>query len=257
MSAFHLSRRRVAVIGAGRSGRAAVRLLHEMGAEVCLLEKKPEQMPAEFSAWLSENNVPVFGGEHAPEYFEGVELVIPSPAAAKAVIEPLLPVRADGSKAEIMAETELAWRLLEKEPVIGVTGTSGKTTTTSLVAAMLEAHGLRVFTGGNIGVPLSEYVLARRRGEPKADVVVLELSSFQLQTCSTLHPRVGILLNISENHLDFHKDMKEYTDAKMRLFARQTEHDVAILSPALSRLPEEYGMKARVVYLTPGAHILS
>ena len=253
MSAFHLSRRRVAVIGAGRSGRAAVRLLHEMGAEVRLLEKKPEQMPAEFSAWLSENNVPVFGGEHAPEYFEGVELVIPSPAAAKAVIEPLLPVRADGSKAEIMAETELAWRLLEKEPVIGVTGTSGKTTTTSLVAAMLEAHGLRVFTGGNIGVPLSEYVLARRRGEPKADVVVLELSSFQLQTCSTLHPRVGILLNISENHLDFHKDMKEYTDAKMRLFARQTEHDVAILSPALSRLPEEYGMKARVVYLTPGA----
>ena len=253
MSPLDLSHRRVAVIGAGRSGRAAVRLLRELGADVRLLEKKPDQMPADFSAWLNENHVPVFGGEHAPAYFEGVDLVIPSPAAAKAVIEPLLPVREDGSKAEIMAETELAWRLLDGEPVIGVTGTSGKTTTTSLCSAMLEAHGLRVFTGGNIGVPLSEYVLGRRRGEPKADVVVLELSSFQLQTCSTLHPRVGILLNISENHLDFHKDMKEYTDAKMNLFARQTESDTAILSPSLSRLPGEYGMKARVAFLTPGA----
>ena len=253
MSPLDLSHRRVAVIGAGRSGRAAVRLLRELGADVRLLEKKPDQMPADFSAWLDENHVPVFGGEHVPAYFEGVDLVIPSPAAAKAVIEPLLPVREDGSKAEIMAETELAWRLLDGEPVIGVTGTSGKTTTTSLCSAMLEAHGLRVFTGGNIGVPLSEYVLGRRRGEPKADVVVLELSSFQLQTCSTLHPRVGILLNISENHLDFHKDMKEYTDAKMNLFARQTESDTAILSPSLSRLPGEYGMKARVAFLTPGA----
>ncbi len=248
-----LSSRHVAVIGAGRSGRAAVRLLHEAGADVRLLEKKPEQMPADFASWLSENRVPVLGGDHKPEYFEGVDLVIPSPAAAKSVIEPLLPEGKDGSKAEICAETELAWRMLEGEPVIGITGTSGKTTTTSLCAAMLEAHGLRVFTGGNIGVPLSEYVLARLHGEPKADVVVLELSSFQLQTCSTLHPRVGILLNISENHLDFHKDMKEYTDAKMRLFARQTEGDTAILSPELSRLPEEYGMKARVEYLTPGA----
>ena len=248
-----LSSCHVAVIGAGRSGRAAVRLLHEAGADVRLLEKKPEQMPADFASWLSEHRVPVLGGDHRPEYFEGVDLVIPSPAAAKAVIEPLLPAGKDGAKAEICAETELAWRMLEGEPVIGVTGTSGKTTTTSLCAAMLEAHGLRVFTGGNIGVPLSEYVLARLHGEPKADVVVLELSSFQLQTCSTLHPRVGILLNISENHLDFHKDMKEYTDAKMRLFARQTERDVAVLHPSLSALPEAYGMKARVIYLTPGA----
>ena len=118
---------------------------------------------------------------------------------------------------------------------------------------MLKAHGLTVFTGGNIGVPLSEYVLARRHGEKKADVVVLELSSFQLQTCSTLHPRVGVLLNISENHLDFHKDMEEYTEAKMRLFARQTAEDLAVLSPALRSLPETFGMKAHVVFLTPGA----
>ena len=253
MATFSLAGRSVAVIGAGRSGRAALRLLYEEGASVRLLEKTPENMPADFSAWLSEHHIPVFGGEHTPESFEGVELVIPSPAAAKAVIEPLLPVREDGTKAGIMAETELAWRLLDHEPVIGITGTSGKTTTTSIISAMLKAHGLTVFTGGNIGVPLSEYVLARRHGEKKADVVVLELSSFQLQTCSTLHPRVGVLLNISENHLDFHKDMEEYTEAKMRLFARQTAEDLAVLSPALRSLPETFGMKAHVVFLTPGA----
>ncbi|HJD96270.1 UDP-N-acetylmuramoyl-L-alanine--D-glutamate ligase [Mailhella massiliensis] len=253
MASFSLEHLPVAVVGAGRSGRAALRLLHEEGASVRLLEKSPENMPEDFSAWLSERHIPVFGGEHVPAYFEGVELVIPSPAAAKAVIEPLLPLRADGTKAEIMAETELAWRLLEGEPVVGVTGTSGKTTTTSIISAMLKAHGLCVFTGGNIGVPLSEYVLARRRGEKKADVIVLELSSFQLQTCSTLRPRVGVLLNISENHLDFHKDMEEYTEAKMRLFVRQTEEDTAILSPTLRHLPEKFGMKARVLFLTPGA----
>ena len=243
---FELTDRRIAVIGAGRSGRAALRLLHALGADVRLLEKSPEAMPEDFASWLKASGIAVFGGEHQPEHFEGVDLVIPSPGAAKAHIKPVLPVRGDGSKAEIMAETEMAWRLLEGEPVIGITGTSGKTMTTSLCSAMLEAHGLRVFTGGNIGVPLSEYVLARLEGAEKADVVVLELSSFQLQTCSTLRPSVGMLLNVSENHLDFHKDMAEYTEAKMQLFACQTSDDLAILSPALAPLAEEFGLKARV-----------
>ncbi|MBQ4615652.1 MAG: UDP-N-acetylmuramoyl-L-alanine--D-glutamate ligase [Mailhella sp.] len=250
---FEFSHRRIAVIGAGRSGRAALRLLHALGADVRLLEKSPESMPEDFSVWLASSGIAVFGGEHRPEHFEGVDLVIPSPGAAKAHIEPVLPVREDGSRAEIMAETELAWRMLEGEPVIGITGTSGKTTTTSLCSAMLEAHGLKVFTGGNIGVPLSEYVLARLEGADKADVVVLELSSFQLQTCSTLHPRVGMILNVSENHLDFHKDMAEYTEAKMQLFACQQAGDIAILAPALAPLAEEFGLRAGVRFIDLGA----
>ena len=243
---FELTDRRIAVIGAGRSGRAALRLLHALGADVRLLEKSPEAMPEDFVSWLEASGIAVFGGDHQPEHFEGVDLVIPSPGAARAHIEPVLPVRADGTKAEIMAETEMAWRLLDGEPVIGITGTSGKTTTTSLCSAMLETHGLRVCTGGNIGVPLSEYVLARLEGAEKADVVVLELSSFQLQTCSTLRPRVGMMLNVSENHLDFHADMAEYTAAKMQLFACQQEGDLAILGPALAPLAEKFGLKARV-----------
>ena len=90
------------------------------------------------------------------------------------MIRPLL---TPGEEPEIMAETELAWRQLEGEPVLAVTGTSGKTTTTSMCAAMLEAQGLDVFLGGNIGTPLSEYVLARAAGRPRADVLALELSS--------------------------------------------------------------------------------
>ena len=134
---------------------------------------------------------------------------------------------------EIPAEMELAWRALDGEPVLAVTGTSGKTTTVSLAAAMLREQGLRVFLGGNIGTPLSEYLLA---GE-KADVLVLETSSFQLQCCSTFHPRVAVVLNISPNHLDYHKDMEEYIEAKFRLFRCQTEDDRRCWRPVWKRPP--------------------
>lgn len=196
------------VVGAGVSGVAAARLLHRMGARVRLLDRSSERIPADFAAWAAESGVEIVCGEHAPEQFAGAALVVPSPGVPAAVIRRFLPER---EAPEIMAETELAWRQLSGEPVLAVTGTSGKTTTTSLCAAMLQAQGLRVFTGGNIGTPLSEYVLSGER----ADVIVLELSSFQLQTCSTLHPHVAVLLNISENHLDYHKDMAEYIGAKM------------------------------------------
>lgn len=130
---------------------------------------------------------------------------------------------------EVLAEMELAWRYLDDEPVLAVTGTSGKTTTASLAAAMLQAQGYTVFLGGNIGTPLSEYVLSGR----KADVLVLEISSFQLQACSTFCPRAGVLLNITPNHLDYHKDMAEYTEAKFRLFRCQDEGDLAVLGADL------------------------
>ena len=114
---------------------------------------------------------------------------------------------------------------------------------------MLEAQGLTVFTGGNIGTPLSEYVLERRAGtRPEADVLVLELSSFQLQTCQSLRPRVGVLLNIAENHLDYHRDMAEYIEAKMRLFRCQTPADLAVVAPSLTGLPERFHIRSRLVY---------
>ncbi len=250
MKSFLNRYKKAAVFGAGRSGKAALRLLSNFDLPVCLLEKNPGNIPEDFKAWLAENKISVFAGEHRIEYLDGVDLIIPSPGVARAEIVRLYSEAGTPCTAEIMAESELAWRFLEDEPVIGITGTSGKTTTTSLCSAMLQKHGLNVFTGGNIGVPLSEYVLKRLSGCAKADAVVLELSSFQLQTCSTLRPRVGVLLNISENHLDFHKDMDEYIDAKMQLFAHQEPDDFAILNPSLGYLAEKYRMKAAVRYFS-------
>ena len=228
-------------VGAGVSGVAATRLLHRLGARVRLLDRSAGRIPADFAAWAAEAGVEIVCGEHSPEQFIGAALVVPSPGVAAAVIRRFLPEK---NPPEIMAETELAWRQLTGEPVLAVTGTSGKTTTTSLCSAMLREQGFRVFTGGNIGTPLSEYVLSGER----ADVVVLELSSFQLQTCSTLHPRVAVLLNISENHLDYHRDMAEYVGAKMRLFAHQTSEDLAVLQEGMDGLADGYGLRARRVF---------
>ena len=233
------------VVGSGVSGQAAARLLARKGTRVRLLEKNAERIPAAFADWAANSHVEIRCGEHCPDDFAGADVVIPSPGVAASVIRKLLPLE---NPPEIMAETELAWRDLRGERVIGITGTSGKTTTTSLCSAMLRAGGFRVFTGGNIGTPLSEYILARDDGQSPVDVVVLELSSFQLQTCSLLRPDVGVLLNISENHLDYHADMQEYIDAKMRLFARQTAHDAAILHEGLQPLAEAYHLTARQIY---------
>lgn len=237
------------VVGAGKSGLDAAKLLCALGARVRLLERSAEKVPYIFRDWAAGAGVEICCGEHSPGHFQKAKLVVLCPGVPSGRIMPFLPEK---SPPPVWAETELAWRCLEGEPVLAVTGTSGKTTTTSLCAAMLEAGGLKVFTGGNIGTPLSEYVLARRSGAEQADVVVLELSSFQLQNCCTLHPRVAVLLNISPNHLDYHADMQEYTDAKMRLFQHQDDSDTAILGPGLELLAQEYGLRARLEFAGAG-----
>ena len=233
------------VVGAGRSGMAAVRLLVRQGARVRLLEKDAAHVHDDFRAEAEAAGVQILCGEHGPQHFADARYVIPSPGMPVASLRPMLPA-AGGP--EVLAEMELAWRHLHGEPVLAITGTSGKTTTASVAAAMLQAQGLSVFLGGNIGTPLCEYVLSGRR----ADVLVVEISSFQLQTCSSFCPRVAVLLNISENHLDYHKDMREYIDAKFRLFRCQEERDVAVLHASLRPLAEEYKLKARQVWFEGG-----
>lgn len=232
------------VVGTGRSGVAAAKLLHSKGVRVRVLERDAAKVPAAFAAWAAEAGAEIVCGAHEPAHFAGAALVVPSPGVAVSTLRPYLP--ASGGP-EVMAEMELAWREIDGEPVIAVTGTSGKTTTVSLCAHMLATQGLSVFLGGNIGTPLSEYVLAGKR----ADVLVIEISSFQLQTCSTFRPRVAMLLNITENHLDYHADMREYTDAKFRLFRCQDEGDLAVFGDGLAPLADSYGVKARRVYFRP------
>ena len=235
------------VVGAGRSGKAAARLLVRQGARVRLLESDPQALDHASAEALRAEGIELVLGEQGPELFAGARLVVPSPGLPLVRLRELMGPHADAEGTEILAEMELAWRALDGEPVLAVTGTSGKTTTVSLAAAMLREQGLRVFLGGNIGTPLSEYLLS---GE-KADVLVLEVSSFQLQGCITFHPRAAVILNISPNHLDYHKDMDEYIEAKFRIFRCQDGDDLAVLAPDLEDLAARHGLRARKVWIRP------
>lgn len=231
------------VVGAGRSGIAAARLLRRAGARVRLLDSNLKALAGRESlaTELAAQGIEVQLGEHIPGQFAGAAFVVPSPGMPVAKLEGLVDMQAS----EVLAEMELAWRYLGDEPVLAITGTSGKTTTASLAAAMLHEQGYAVFLGGNIGTPLSEYVL----GGKKADVLVLEISSFQLQACTTFCPRAGILLNITPNHLDYHKDMAEYTEAKFRLFRCQSEEDLAVFGEDLRAEVASHNIKARKVFV--------
>ncbi len=203
------------VLGAGKSGIAAAHLLVRMGAQVRLLEKNE----ASAAAVPTDLGFEVCGGEHRPEHFDGADLIVLSPGIARAKVAHLLP-----AQAQVVSELELAsWFV--SEPIIAVTGTNGKTTTTTLISRILEHGGKRVFTGGNIGTPLCEYLL----GDEQADILVLEVSSFQLQNSPSFHPRVGVLLNFSANHLDYHETMEEYLDAKLSMFAHMDVSDLAVV----------------------------
>lgn len=216
------------VVGAGASGRAAVRLLSRLGAWVRLLEKNPDAVPADFCAAQTCKGVEIITGEHTPGHFAGADLVVLSPGISRASLAPYLSACPD---AQVLAELELASWFVEA-PMVAVTGTNGKTTTVMLISHLLARAGLSVFTGGNIGTPLSEYVLA---GE-EADVCVIEASSFQLQNVYTFHPKVAVLLNFSANHLDWHADMEEYLEAKLRIFAMQGPSDLALVPAGLDYL---------------------
>ena len=237
------------VVGAGASGAAATRLLYALGARVRLVDR--DSVSADLHTELDALGTEIICGPHGPEQFAGASLVVTSPGVPLSVLEPF--VREAGG-APLIAEMELALRYV-REPILAVTGTSGKTTTVSLAAAMLEAAGKKVFLGGNIGTPLSDYVLrATQDAQSRADVLVLEMSSFQLQGSEHLHPRVAVLLNLSPNHLDHHKDMAEYSAAKFRIFALQDEWDLALLPLSPESLMEEYhkrGCKGRVLTFGP------
>ncbi|WP_291318758.1 UDP-N-acetylmuramoyl-L-alanine--D-glutamate ligase [Desulfonatronospira sp.] len=229
------------VVGAGRSGLSAAALLAGLGAGVRLLEKRTD-----FDASLLESRglseVQLVLGEHRQEHFKDVDLVVVSPGISLSMVKDLCP----GGRT-VISELELAsWFI--SEPVIAVTGTNGKTTTCMLIQKVLEKAGRRVFTGGNIGTPLSDHVLSGAR----ADMLVLEVSSFQLQGCSGFAPHVGVLLNFSANHLDHHKSEDEYFQAKMQLFARQSSMDLAVLPLELrGKIEGDFRIKSNIPYFAP------
>ncbi len=213
---------RAVVVGLGASGLAAVRFLHGQGLRVAVSESRPETGIAESDlALLRHLGVALESGGHSTGFFTGAGLVVSSPGV------PLdLPVLryAAAQGAVIAGELALAAGRF-RVPVVGVTGSNGKTTVTSLLGDLLRAAGRRVFVGGNIGTPLLDYL----QGPWDAEVVVLELSSFQLELSGEFRPDVALFLNLSPDHLDRHGSMERYGAAKRRIFANQGRGDIAIV----------------------------
>lgn len=214
--------RRVTVVGLGLSGVAACGLLRGLGAVVTGTDDKPlAALPLE-ARELGHRGITLCPGGPPREAFDSAELVVVSPGVP--LDYPALGwPRAQG--VAIIGELELAWRVLDA-PVIAITGTNGKTTTTALTGALLREQSRPVLVGGNIGRPLSADALAL----PADGLVVAEVSSFQLETIQTFHPRVAAVLNVTADHLDRHGTFEAYVDAKARIFENQTEADVAVLN---------------------------
>ncbi|MGC4000612.1 MAG: UDP-N-acetylmuramoyl-L-alanine--D-glutamate ligase [Anaeromyxobacter sp.] len=219
MAAPSLTGKKVTVVGLARSGVAAARLCLREGAKVTVTDRRSEQ---ELAAALA----PVAGarrrlGGHDLADFEGADLVVVSPGVPLANPE-LQAARRKG--VPIWAEVELGWRFLpEGTLVVGLTGTNGKSTTTALTGALLARHR-PTFTGGNLGTPLCEHLLSGER----ADVVMLELSSFQLEGIDQLRAHLAAILNVTPDHLDRYRDVEDYAAAKARLFATQQPGDAAL-----------------------------
>lgn len=221
---MELAHKNVLVVGLGRSGAAAAAFLKRKGAVVTVTDTGTEQQIGPVAGELGRLGVAVEIGGHDPESFNAAELIVVSPGVPH-TIAPI--VQASERGVPVIGEVELASRFIA-EPVVAVTGTNGKTTATLLIGEMLRRSGLDTFVGGNIGTPLVEYTKRTRR----ADVIVAEVSSFQLDTIAGFKPHVGVLLNITEDHLDRYPDFEGYARSKARLFENQSEEDIAIINGA-------------------------
>jgi UDP-N-acetylmuramoylalanine--D-glutamate ligase len=211
--------RRVLVVGAARTGLAVSNVLARRGARVRLVDRRGAgELPP--SAPELGDAIERVVGDDAPELLRGIDLVVPSPGVAA---QHALLVAAGARGVPILAEIEIASRLL-RCPVIGVTGTNGKSTVTTLAGEMLRRGGLHPFVGGNLGTPLIEAV------DGDWDIAVAEVSSFQLEWVDGFRPAVAAWLNLTPDHLDRHGSLAAYGEMKARLFAAQQASDVAILN---------------------------
>lgn len=223
--------RRALVVGLGISGVDACRLLLAKGVAVRAHDKASRQELAFRLAELPPD-VELYLGEVGPEVLAGVDVVVVSPG-----VSPNLPLlqAAWQQGLEVIPEVELAFRYAGPTPIIGITGSNGKSTVTELVGLILKTAGLQAAVGANLGPAASGMVL--RGGW---DVMVWELSSFQLELTTSLRPKVAVFLNLSPDHLDRHPSMEAYLQAKAKIFAFQTENDHAVVNeddPAVAGLP--------------------
>lgn len=235
-------------MGLGRSGQAATRALIQRGAAVTATDRRS---PAELEGALptfTEGAVRYQLGGHPESAFQDADLVVMSPGIPLESVKAIQAAQVRG--VPVIGEMELGFGLTNA-PIVAITGTNGKSTTTALAGEILKAAGLRIFVGGNLGRPLCDAVLERTPW----DWIVVEVSSFQLETIRTFRPRVAVLLNVTPNHLDRYRGLEDYLGAKMRIFENQAADDVAVLNAddpfVMKRID---GIRSRRIFIsrTPG-----
>jgi UDP-N-acetylmuramoylalanine--D-glutamate ligase len=237
---MELKEKKILVVGLARTGASVARFLAERGARVTVTDKREREAVASFIESLQGRDVTFELGRHGDETFLSADLIVVSPG----VPMDIAPLKLAVSRGiPVFSEIELAYRFIDA-PIAAITGTNGKTTTTTLAGEIFSACGFKTFVGGNIGRPLIDLVTS---GE-SVDRVVAEISSFQLEGIERFRPRVAVLLNITEDHLDRYASYQEYIDAKVRVFANQSSDDFAVLNvddPLVAGYAKE--ISARVV----------
>jgi UDP-N-acetylmuramoylalanine--D-glutamate ligase len=228
----------VLVLGLARTGSECARFLVNEGANVLVSDRRNEQeLTPEMTSLAGLPIRYLLGGEER-EWLTGVDLVVPSPGVPE---DNRLLKEAAKQRIPVLSEIELAYRFF-RAPLLAITGTNGKSTTTTLVGEMLKASGRKVFVGGNLGAPF----IGALSGDWEWGII--EVSSFQLEWVEEFRPRIAVLLNLTEDHLDRYPDFQAYSAAKERIFAAQTAADVAILNrddPLVWAMGER--LRARVV----------
>jgi UDP-N-acetylmuramoylalanine--D-glutamate ligase len=219
---IQLEGKRVLVVGLARTGIATALFCAAHGARVTATEERDEANVSEAAAKLSAAGVALELGGHREATFLAQDLIVPSPGVPATV--PCL-VAARGAQIPIWSEIELAWRFLRGK-LVAITGSNGKTTTTSLIGHIFESAGVPTIVAGNIGTPL----ISRVTETSDSTVSVVEVSSFQLELINKFRPDIGLLLNITPDHLDRHPSLESYARAKARLFENQVASDAAILN---------------------------
>jgi UDP-N-acetylmuramoylalanine--D-glutamate ligase len=238
---MQLEGRKALVLGAGRSGVASARFLADNGATVALHDKKPVEEWGEQARSMNETvKVGQLSGDIPSWLLDQIDLVVISPGVPTNTIPARYVDRKDG---EVIGEVELAFRFM-KGRIVGITGSNGKTTTTTLIGELLRNSGIETQVGGNIGTPL----LTLAESSTDDSWTVAELSSFQLETIKDFRANVAICLNVTPNHLDRYESFTDYAAAKHRIFMNQIVDDVAILN-ADNEITAGWanGLKANVV----------
>src|ERR1700726_4673898 len=246
---IELAGKKVLVVGLARTGMATALFCAERGARVTATEERPEAEIAEAAAKLRAAGVALELGGHCPETFVQQDLIVPSPGVPP-TMPALAAARAIG--VPVWSEIELAWRFLRGR-LICITGSNGKTTTTSLIGHILETAGLPVQIAGNIGTPL----ISRVDLSSDASFTVVEASSFQLESISAFRPDIAVLLNVTPDHLDRHGSLEAYGRAKARIFEKQTPEGAAVINADEAVAPQYAPAEPRVFWFSAVKRVAS